>query len=145
MTLREAKEKYEIIKAEEIYWKERKTILDGIVMPKAMNPTGEIVDGGKRVDKMLLYMEQLDEQKINETLDYIKKEKTTLENYISKLEKIYNTFPTLEKKIYDLRNDQEYKRVHNKPMPFWKIGSIVGYSKSQCREIYNKIVQKCPK
>lgn len=141
MTLWEAQEKLKEFEAEEIYWNDKKQLIESIVMPKAINPTCDVVDGGKRVDKMLLYVEQLDEQQVIETLEYIKKEIKLLKDLINKLSKIRDEYPTLEKKIYDLRHDVEYKRTHNKPMPFWKIGKIVGYSKNQCRLIYNKIVQ----
>lgn len=145
MTLREAQEEYKTLEAEEQYWIERKEIAKSIVMPKSTDIRSESVDGGKREDKMLLYVETLDNQKINETIDYIKKQKKATMNYIEKLLKIRNEYQTLERRIYDLRNDPEYMKTHNKPMPFWKIGNIVGYSKTQCSYIYNKIVQKLPK
>lgn len=144
MTIREAQEMYKTLEAEESYWIDRKESLKTLVMPKAMNPTGEVVDGGKREDKMLLYVEKLDEQKINETIAYIRKQKTITMNFIEKLLKIRNEYQTLERRIYDLRNDGEYLRTHNKPMPFWKIGKMVGYSKAQCIRIYNKMTQKEP-
>ena len=145
MTLREAQEKYKELEAEEIYYKEQKELIQSLVMPKAINPMEEVVDGNKREDKMFLYVEQLDEKKINETLEYIKREKRITMNFIEKLLKIRNEYPTLEKRIYDLRHDPDYIKTHNKPMPFWKIGKIVGYSKTQCSYIYNKIVQNLPK
>lgn len=145
MTLREAQEEYKILEAEEQYWVERKEIAKSIVLPKSTDIRGEAVDGGKREDKMLLYAEILDNQKILETLDYIRKQKRATMNLIEKILKIRNEYQTLERKIYDLRNDSEYLRTHNKPMPFWKIGQKVGYSKTQCINIYNKIVQKLPK
>lgn len=145
MTLREAQEEYKTLEAEEQYWIERKEIAKSIVMPKSTDIRSESVDGGKREDKMLLYVQTLDNQKINETIDYIKKQKRATMNLIEKLLKIRNEYQTLERRIYDLRNDPEYMKTHNKPMPFWKIGNIVGYSKTQCSYIYNKIVQKLPK
>lgn len=145
MTLRDAQEEYKTLEAQEQYWIERKEIAKSIVMPKSTDIRGEAVDGGKREDKMLLYVETLDNQKINETLDYIRKQKKATMNLIEKLLKIRNEYQTLERKIYDLRHDPEYMRTHNKLMPFWKIGKIVGYSRQQCINIYNKICQKLPK
>ena len=142
MTLREAQEKYKELEAVEEYWINKKELLESLVTPKSMNPSEEVVDGGKREDKMLIYVEQLDELKIKETLDYIKKEKKLTMKLITTLLKIRNEYQTLERKIYDLRNDPEYIRTHNKPMPFWKIGQIVNYSRSQCHYIYNKLGQK---
>ena len=139
MTLREAQEKYNTLEADEIYWRDRKELIKSIVMPKSTDIRGESVDGGKREDKLLLYVEKLDEQKINETLDYIKREKDITMKLIEKLLKIKNEYQPLERRIYDLRNDPEYLRTHNKPMPFWKVGRMVGYSKSQCHYIYTKM------
>lgn len=145
MTIREAQEEYKILEAEESYWIERKESIKSLVMPKAMDIKGEVVDGGKREDKMLIYVEQLDEQKINETIEYIRKQKRITMDLIEKLLKIRNEYQTLERRIYDLRNDAEYMRTHNKKMPFWKIGTLVGYSKAQCIRIYNKMTQNAPK
>lgn len=145
MTIREAQEEYKILEAEETYWLEKKEIIKSIVLPKAADIKTEVVDGGKREDKMLLYVEKLDNQKINETLDYIRKQKRITMNLIEKLLKIRNEYQTLERRIYDLRNDPEYLKTHNRQMPFWKIGNIVGYSKTQCAYIYNKTVQNLPK
>lgn len=141
MTLREAQEEYKILEAEETYWLEKKEIIKSIVLPKAADIKTEVVDGGKREDKMLLYVEKLDNQKINETIDYIRKQKLITMKLIEKLLIIRNEYQTLERRIYDLRNDPEYIRTHNKPMAFWKIGNIVGYSKAQCFRIYNKMKQ----
>lgn len=141
MTIREAQEKYETLEAEESYWIERKESIKSLVMPKAMDIKGEVVDGGKREDKMLLYVQALDEQKINETIDYIRIQKNITMKYIEKLLKIRNEYQTLERRIYDLRHDPEYLRNHNRPMPFWKIGKLVGYSKAQCYRIYSKMKQ----
>ena len=141
MTIREAQEKYKELEAEENYWRDRKEALKSLVLPKSTDIRGESVDGGKREDKMLLYVEKLDEQKINETIEYIKKQKNLTMKYIEALLKIRNEYPTLERRIYDLRHDPEYMRTHNRPMPFWKIGKIVGYSKAQCYRIYIKMKQ----
>ena len=105
MTLREAQEEYKTLEAEEQYWIERKEIAKSIVMPKSTDIRSESVDGGKREDKMLLYVQTLDNQKINETIDYIKKQKRATMNLIEKLLKIRNEYQTLERRIYDLRND----------------------------------------
>lgn len=145
MTLRDAEEEYKNLEAVEQYWLEKKEIAKSVVLPKSPDITKEFVDGGKRVDNMLVYVETLDSQKINETIEYIKKQKAALLKLINKLTKIRNEYQTLERKIYDLRHDSEYMRTHNKPMPFWKIGKIVGYSRQQCINIYNKICQNLPK
>lgn len=64
-----------------------------------------------------------------------------LMQYIENELKIRNEYNTLERRIFDLRNDKEYLRVHNKPMPFWRIGQLVGYSQAQCFRIYTKMKQ----
>lgn len=142
MTIRDAQEEYKTLEAEERYWKDKKESLKSLVMPKSTDIRGEPVDGGKREDKMLLYVEQLDELKINETLEYIKKQKEITMKFIETLLKIKNEYKPLERRIYDLRNDVEYLKTHNKPMPFWKIGRMVGYSKAQCYRIYQKMTNE---
>ena len=142
MTIKDAQEKYETLEAEEKYWKDMKEAIKSIVMPKSTDIRSESVDGGKREDKMLLYAEKLDDLQINETLAYIKREKEITMKLIEKLLMIKNEYKPLERRIYDLRHDTEYLRTHNKPMPFWKIGRLVGYSKVQCYRIYKKMTNE---
>lgn len=144
MNLREAQEEYKMLEVLEQYYLNCKELAKSLVTPKSTDIRSEVVDGGKIEDKMLLYAIMMDEKKIEETLTYIRKKKKLLMDLIEQYLKIRNEYGTLERKIYDLRNDPEYLKTHNKPMPFWKIGNIVGYSRQQCINIYNKISQKLP-
>ena len=149
MTLREAEELYEKFKAEKTYLEELKETLKSMVLPKGLDPSKIVVDGGKIDDKLLLYVQTMDEKQINERLNYIQIQMKILKKFIDKLQLIKQEFLTFERKIYDLRNDPEYLRNHHKPMPFWKIGTLTGYSKQQVINIYNeaekKISQNLPK
>lgn len=113
--------------------------LKSLVLPKGISIEPEKIPSTKRVDKNLEYVIQLEE--VEKELKYIRKEMKNLMNYIEKELKRLDKYSPLEKRIYDLRHDREYLRVHNKPMPFWKIGQSVGYSQAQCFRIYQKMKQ----
>ena len=113
-----------------------------LVLPKGISIEPEKIPSTKRVDKNLEYVIQLED--VEKELKYIRKEMKNLMNYIENELKIRNEYNTLARRIYDLRNDKEYLRVHNKPMPFWKIGQLVGYSRPQCQRIYQKMSQNEP-
>lgn len=142
MNLREAQEELKKLDNEYKYWLGEKEIALSIVLPKATDIKEEVVDGGKRVDKMLKYIELLESKQIDQTLDYIHKKQQNLMNYIENELKIIGQFSYIEKRIYDLRNDSEYIRTHNKPMPFWIIGNQMGLSDRHVRRIYSKLVNK---
>ena len=133
MTLKEAQEQLKRLENEYNYWINEKEIALSIVMPKATDIRSEVVDGGKRTDKMLKYVELLEHKQIDETLEYIFKKQQNLMNYIDNELKIIGTYNYIEKRIYELRQD----KVH-----WWKIGNIVGLSERQCRRIYKKMIGK---
>lgn len=133
MTLLEAQEQLKKLDNEYKYWLNEKEIAQSILLPKSFDIKNEIVDGGKREDKMLKYIEILDEKQIDETLDYIFKKQQNLMNYIEEELKIIGQYNLIEKRIYELRQE----KVH-----WWKIGNIVGLSDRQCRRIYSKMVKK---
>ena len=142
MTLREAQEEIKRLENEETYWLNEKENLKSIVIPKAVEYKAEHVEGGVREDKMLKYVELLDERKIDETINYIYLRRKNLMNYIENELRITNQYAPLERRIYELRNDPEYIKTHNKKMPFWKIGQKVGYCTTQCYNIYKRLVKK---
>lgn len=133
MTLREAQEQLKKLDNEYNYWLNEKELALSVVLPKATDIRNEVVDGGKRIDKMLKYVEILDSKQIDETLDYIFRKQQNLMDYIDKELKIIGTYNYIEKRIYELRQD----KVH-----WWKIGNIVGLSERQCRRIYKKMIQR---
>lgn len=133
MTLREAQEQLKRLDNEYKFWLNEKELAKSIVLPKATDIKGEVVDGGKRVDKMLKYMELLEDKQIDETLDYIFKKQQNLMRYIEEELKIMGQYNYIEKRICELRNDK---------VPMWKVGNIVGLSERQCYRIYSKLKKK---
>ena len=133
MTLLEAQEQLKKLDNEYKYWLGEKEIAMSIVLPKATDIRGEVVDGGKRVDRMLKYIELLESKQIDETLEYIHKKQQNLMNYIENELKIIGQYNFIEKRIYELRQDK---------VCWWKIGNIVGLSDRQCRRIYSKLINK---
>jgi hypothetical protein len=137
--LREAEEELKKYENRERYLLNKIENIRSLVLPKGISIEPDKIPSTKRVDKNLEYVSQLEE--VEKELKYIRKEMKNLIEYIEGELKIRNEYNTLERRIFDLRNDKEYLRIHNKPMPFWKIGQLVGYSKSQCHHIYQKIGQ----
>lgn len=133
MTLKEAQAQLKQLDNEYNYWLNEKELALSVVLPKATDIRSEVVDGGKRIDKMLKYVEILDNKQIDATLDYIFKKQQNLMDYIDKELKIIGTYNYIEKRIYELRQD----KVH-----WWKIGNIVGLSERQCRRIYKKMLNR---
>lgn len=142
MTLREAQEQLKRLDNEYKFWLKEKELALSLVTPKATDIRTEKVDGGTREDRMLKYVELLDNKQINETLDYIFKKQQNLMNYIEEELKIMGQYSLIEKKIYDLRNDNDYLIEHGKKMPFWMIGNKIGYSAMQCSRIYKRTINK---
>lgn len=143
MNLIDAKKELQQLENEENYWLNEKENIKSLVMPKGIQITPDKISGGKREDRMLKYAEILDDKKIDETLDYIWKRKRNVMNYIENELKIIGEYSNLEKKIYDLRYDQEFMKLNKgKKRPFRQIGSIVGYSDMQCIRILQKMLSR---
>lgn len=143
MNLIDAKKELQQLENEENYWLNEKENIKSLVMPKGIQITPDKISGGKREDRMLKYAEILDDKKIDETLDYIWKRKRNIMNYIENELKIIGEYSNLEKKIYDLRYDQEFMKLNKgKKRPFRQIGSIVGYSDMQCIRILQKMLSR---
>lgn len=142
MNLIDAKKELQQLENEENLWLNEKEALKSLVLPKGIEITPDKVNGGKREDRMLKYVELLDDKKIDETLDYIYKRKRNIMNYIEQELKILGEYNNLEKKIYNLRYDEEYIKENGKPRSFIKIGNLVGYSSSQCNRILQKMLNK---
>lgn len=133
MTLTEANRQLESLENEYNYWLGEKEIALSNVLPKATDIRAEVVDGGKREDKMFKYASIMDDKKIDETLEYITKRKANLMLFIDRELKILNKYDSTAKKIYELRD---------KKLEWWKIGKIVGLCEKQCRRIYKEITGK---
>lgn len=142
MNLIEAKKEVKLLENQYNYWLNEKENLKSLVLPKGIQITPDKVNGGKREDRMLTYIELLDDKKIDETLEYITRRKRNLEHFIEEELKILGEYNTLEKKIYDLRYDEVYIKENGKERTFYEIGNIVGYSKGQCYKILQKMLNK---
>ncbi len=141
MTLSEAKKELERLDNNLEYQLRQKEILFQKTQPQAVNTAKESVQGGKREDKYLNYVETLEEQEINEKIDKLYAHRNNLERWINTELKIIGEYEPLEKEIITLREVNHLK---------WEIIAIrVGYSERQCRRIYSKYykIQKkrrCP-
>ena len=143
MDLIEANVKLKKLENEEEYWLNEKELAMSKVLPKGITIEADKIPSTKRVDRNLQYVIELDDKKIDETLDYIHKKKINLMNYIEQELKLIGQYSILEQRIYELRNDPEYMKQNNgKKRPFWEIGVKVGYSKSQCYKILQKMEHK---
>lgn len=133
MTIKEVSKELDQLENDLEYYLNEKEILLSKVLPKASDIKGETVDGGKRSDRMLEYVENLDEKKINETIDYIYARKNNLQKWLDNELRILGEYDPLEKKIVMYREQYNMK---------WElIGESVGYSDRQCKRIYKKYKQ----
>lgn len=132
MTIREAN--YELMKLdnEYNYWLNEKEQIKSLVVPKSTDIRLERVDGGKREDRLVKYVELLDEKKIDETLDYIDKKRTNLMNWLDQELKIMEQYEPLKRKIIRLREEEH--------LSYEKIGIAVGYSTRHVIRIYKEAV-----
>ena len=133
MTLNEANMKLKQLENDYDFWLKQKEIALSFVMPKSISIKNEVVDGGKREDKMFKYYELMDSKKIDETLEYIHKSQQNLMNFIDNELKILNQYDPIAKKIYELRQQK---------VAWWKIGNIVGLCERQCRRILKNMIKK---
>lgn len=132
MTIREAN--YELMKLdnEYNYWLNEKERIKSLVVPKSTDIRPEKVDGGKREDRLVKYIELLDDKKIDETLDYIDKKRTNLMNWLDQELKIMEQYEPLKRKIIRLREEEH--------LSYEKIGIAVGYSTRHVIRIYKEAV-----
>ena len=134
MTIKEVSRELNQLENDLEYYLNEKERLLTKVLPKASDIKSEIVDGGKRTDKLLEYVEELDVKQINETIDYIYAKKNNLQNWLDNELKIIGEYDPLERKIIMYR--EQYK------MKWELIGESVGYSDRQCKRIYKKYKQQ---
>lgn len=145
MTLKEANEELERLDNEYNYWLNEKERLSLLVTPKSMDIRPEMVEGGKRVDKLALYVESMDDKKINETLEYIQKKKQNLMNWLDNELSILKKYNEIEQLIvYYKENIMITDKYTNKRrnMTWEEISKEVHYSKDYCRKIYRNYKYK---
>ena len=132
MTIKEANYKLMKLDNEYNYWLNEKEQIKSLVVPKSTDIRLERVDGGKREDKLVKYVELLDEKKIDETLDYIDKKRTNLMNWLDQELKIMEQYEPLKRKIIRLREEEH--------LSYEKIGIAVGYSTRHVIRIYKEAI-----
>ena len=145
MTLKEANEELEKLDNEYNYWLNEKERLSLLVTPKSMDIRPEMVEGGKRVDRLALYVESMDDKKINETLEYIQKKKQNLMNWLDNELSILKKYNEIEQLIvYYKENVMITDKYTNKRrnMTWEEISKEVHYSKDYCRKIYRNYKYK---
>ena len=138
MTLKEANKELEKLDNEYTYWLNQKETLLNLVYPKATDIKPEIIQGGKREDRLLKYIELEDEKQINATLDYIHKKKTNLMNWMDTELKILLKYGEIESAIAQLKETRILDNVTKKwrERTWEEISQEVSYNKDHCRRIY---------
>lgn len=142
MTLKEANKKIEQLENEYEYWLKEKEKLLCLITPKATDPMLEVVDGGKREDRLLKYAEIEDEKKINETLEYIQSRKENLLNWLENEMKIMLKYGEIESVIIQLKERGKLINGVYMQLTWDEISAEVHWSKSFCRNVYRKYKHK---
>lgn len=139
MTLKEANKKLEELNNEYDYWLNEKEIAKTFVLPKSVSTDLERVDGGNRQDRMLKYVEILEEKQIDETLDYIFKRRQNIMDWISKELKRMKKYREVVSLIVQLKENTTIidKDTHEERFLTWKeIGERSNFDKDYCRRVY---------
>ncbi len=138
MTLKEANKELEKLDNEYTYWLNQKETLLNLVYPKATDIKPEIIQGGKREDRLLKYIELEDEKQINATLDYIHKRKNNLMNWMDTELKILLKYGEIESAIVQLKETRMLDTITKKwrERTWEEISQEVRYNKDHCRRIY---------
>lgn len=139
MTLKEANKKLEELNNEYDYWLNEKEIAKTFVLPKSVSTDLERVDGGNRQDRMLKYVEILEEKQIDETLDYIFKRRQNIMDWISKELKKMKKYGEVVSLIVQLKENTTItdKDTHEERFLTWKeIGERSNFDKDYCRRVY---------
>lgn len=142
MTLKEANRKLEQFENEYNYWLNEKERLLSLISPKATDIRQEVVDGGKREDRLLRYAELEDEKQINNTLDYIQSRKLNLIEWIENELKILMKYGEVESVIIQLKEKGKLVSGVYEKLTWEQIATEVKWSKSFCRNVYRKYKKK---
>ena len=142
MTLKEANRKLEQFENDYNYWLNEKEKLLSLISPKATDIRQEVVDGGKREDRLLKYAELEDEKQINNTLDYIQSRKLNLIEWIENELKILMKYGEVESVIIQLKEKGKLVNGVYEQLTWDEISAEVHWSKSFCRNVYRKYKHK---
>lgn len=137
MTLKEANKQLEKLENDYEYYLKEKEEIESLVTPKATDIRTEKVDGGKRTDRLLEYIEKMDTKKIDETLDYIFQRKQNLISWIENELKIMLKYGEVESVIIQLKEKGRLNEQGIYEILTWEqISKEVHWSKSFCRNVY---------
>lgn len=84
MTLEDASKEKERLENDLLFYKNRLEKIKALVEPKATQFDKILVDGGKRTDNILKYVELENEQQLEVTIMYIKTKISDIDNWIDK-------------------------------------------------------------
>lgn len=145
MTLREANNKLEQLNNDYNYWLREKEIAQSLVLPQSTDTTAERIEGGKRVDKMLKYVEIIEDKQIDETLEYIHQKKLNVLNWIDNELKRLGKHGETEKIIVQLKENTTVidKNTEKERFLTWEeIGLRAHFDKDYCRKVYRLYKKK---
>ena len=139
MTLNDAKKELERLDNDLEYQLKQKEILFNKTQPKVVDTTKEIVEGGKREDKYLNYVETLEEKQINEEIDKLYAQRKNLENWLNNELKIMGKYNELEQLVRYYKEDVQITdkwtgRIRG--LTWEEIGKKIHYSSVWCRKVY---------
>lgn len=133
MTLKEANYQVEKLTNDIEYLLKEKELLELSVGVKATCFDKVLVDGGKRVDRLLEYVDNKEYLQLDEKIRLKEEQRSNLETWISNELKILNKYSQVEQLIV------YYKENTNSTWRF--VSQKVHYSERQCRRIYQ--MYKC--
>lgn len=132
MTLKEANCEVERLDNEINLLLKDKEVLLSTVDVQAVNTDKMIIDGGKRVDKLLQYVETKELKQLDEKIQLKQNKKQNLMNWIERELVILKKYDKVEQLIVF------YKEIDTKRYTWYNISKLVDYSVPQCKRIYRK-------
>ena len=138
MTLREANYKVEKLSNEiELLLREKES-LELMVEPQAVDTTKITVDGGKRVDKLPIYVYEKELKDIDNKLQIKQEQRKNYMDWIDRELKILKKYDQVEQLII------YYKEIDTHKYTWLQISMMVGihYSVPQCKRIYRRYREK---
>lgn len=134
MTIREANI---LLKNKEIdleYYLSKKEEQINKMLPKPIDNSKITVDGGKREDKYFNYIIECEE--LDNKIEILNNEIFRLRKLIDEKLKIINEYEPLKSKIVNYRENLE------KPLEWWRISQLTGYSERHCQRLYSEAIGK---
>lgn len=140
MTIREIENKLKSKENELNFWITKKNIALESTLPKTIDYSKEVVDGGLRVDKYKHLDQSIDE--IDPIIEALNLEIQALKRFLDKELILQGKYHPKLRKIIELRENEEYIKKYGRPMEFWKIGQNVDLARETCSRLYNRYYAK---